>query len=70
MRSYVDISTISNQPVVGSIIVLQVRITLFLMIAPHVFCCLIDLLYDLSGPHAKNLTVLVLLLSYMADAHK
>ena len=62
-RSYVGISTISNNPVVGFIIVLQVRPTLFLMIAPHVCCCLIDFLYDLLGPHAPNLTFLVLLLS-------
>ena len=62
-RSYVGISTISNQPVARSIIVLQVILTLFLMIAPPVCCCIINLLYALSGTHAPNLKVLVLLLS-------
>ena len=62
-RSYVGISTILNQHMAGSIIVLLDRSTLFLIIVPPVCCCLIDFLYDLSGPHAHNLTVLVLQLS-------
>ena len=35
-RSNVDILNISNQPVAGSIIVMQVRLALFQMIAPPV----------------------------------
>ena len=58
LRSYVGISMISNQPVEGLKIVLQFRPTLFLMIALPVCCCHIDFLYDLSGPHVPNLTVL------------
>ena len=44
-RSNVGILKISNQPVAGSVIVIQVRQTLFQMIAPPGCCCLIDLLY-------------------------
>ena len=69
-RSYVGISTIPNQPLAGLIMVLQVRPTLYLMIVPPIYCCLIDLLYDLSDPHAPNLTVLVVLLSYVEDVHR
>ena len=42
--SYVFTLTISNQPIVGSIIVIQVRLTLFLIIATTVCCFLIELL--------------------------
>ena len=44
-RSNIGISTTSNQPVTGSIIVIQVRLSSFCMIAPPGFCCLVDLLY-------------------------
>ena len=60
LRSYVSISTIYNQPVAGSIIVLQAILILFIIIVLPVYCCLIDFLYDLSGQYAPNLTVLVL----------
>ena len=59
-RLKVSISKITNQPVAGSIIVLQVRPTLFIMIAPPVCCCLIELIYDLSSSHEPNIVVLVL----------
>ena len=49
LKSYVGISTISNQPVVGSIIDIQVRIALYLMIALPDFCCLIYLIYGPIG---------------------
>ena len=44
-RSYVSILKISDQPIAGSIIIIQERITLFPMIVPPGFCCLIYLLY-------------------------
>ena len=45
LRSNVGISTISNHPVAGSIIVMQVRLALFWMIATAGCYWLIDLLY-------------------------
>ena len=44
-RSYFGTLTISNQPVVGLIIIIQLILALFLIIAPHVCCYLVDLLY-------------------------
>ena len=61
--SYIGISKISNHPVAGSIIFLQVRPTLFLIMVPPVFCYLIELLYEISGTHASNITFLALPLS-------
>ena len=37
--------TISNHPVKGSIILMQVRFTSFLMIAPPELCCILNLAY-------------------------
>ena len=52
--SYVGNSVISNQPIAGSIIVMQVRLPLFLMIVLPVLYCLIDLVY---GPIRFKCTV-------------
>ena len=54
LRSYVGTQAISNQPVVGFIIVMQLRLNLLIMIGPPVWCCLIDLLY---GPISSTFTV-------------
>ena len=50
LKSNVGTLMISNQPVAGSIIVMQVILALFLMISPPLFCCLISLLYLPSRP--------------------
>ena len=52
--SYVSTLMISTPPVAGSIIVMQVRLTVLLIIAPPGWCCLIDLLY---GPIRSTCTV-------------
>ena len=41
----VKILTISNQPVSGFTVVIQMRLTYFLMISPPGWCCLIELIY-------------------------
>ena len=48
------LSCISDQPVVGSIIVIQVRLTLLLVILRTSRYCLVDLLY---GPIGSTCTV-------------
>ena len=53
-RSNIDILKISNQPVLGSTIVIQVRLELFRMTVLPRWCCLIDLLY---GPIRSTCTV-------------
>ena len=53
-RSNVGTLEISNQPVSGSIIVIQVRLKLFLMIAPPGYCCLIVFLYEPTRSTCKE----------------
>ena len=53
LKLYVGISKISNQPVVGSIIDIQVRLTLYIVISLPDFCCLI---YLISGPMGSTCT--------------
>ena len=45
LRSYVGISTISNQPVLELIVFMQARLKLFLIIASPGSCCIIEFLY-------------------------
>ena len=52
-RSDIGILTILNQPVVGSIIFMQVRLVLLRMTFPPGCCCLIDFLY---GPIKSTCT--------------
>ena len=62
LRSNIVPSTISNQPIVGLIIVKQVILTLFLMIAPPGWFCLIYFLYGpirsaCTAPHGFSYVV-------------
>ena len=52
-RSNVSTLTILNQHVSALIIVMKLRLTILLMIAPPGWCCIIDLLYGIIRPTCK-----------------